>query len=794
MQNVVNTQQREAARQSQLLRNQNQAQATSQGAYGGSRQGIVEAERQRNLMQQQSDIQGQGLQQAFGAGQQQFNAEQAAYLQAQQANQQAGLTAQQANQSTNLQTGIQNLQSQQNAQAAQEASRQFGANLGLQGYGQSLQAAQTLGQLGQQQYQQDMGTIQAMSGMGAAEQAQTQNIINQAMQNYSTQQQYPLMQLGVMSNMLRGLPMQASTTQNYQAQPSMLSQAAGAVGTGLGLVQQYNKAFPNKEGGVIKMASGGITSGANQYELNAMYKKFSDAQLGKALDDPEAQREKQRRDALRGAMAAGGIVAFKKGKEVDEERTLTKEEEEKILRAIGVPETPKEAEPSSAERIKSIRQSYVGGQPKEEAMVMPIDKEGIVAAARKNVSPVPDASRTTPPPSAGISAANSPMLGNVNQLYSDVEAANLEAGRDMQGNKIGAEADPADVAIEEHIANLKKQQSPLQEVMNKSKADLVKSYQKEREDINLPDPANRERQLLEDRKTRGEESEKETARNNLIRFLTKWGTIPGSTMRGLIGAGSDLIDKMDVDEKHRQKFLNEMDDIESKINSSEYARRLGDEDRARKEKDEAGKLYYKLASDITEIRLKEALKDKDVRKAIEVEKYKIKREEAKGPKGQEYMVGVYSRALTAGNPTKYPPGPSTDGIAAQMYMRDQPGVQSTAMTLSSREASAGADVTRATTAVTEAATKAKKDARDAVIALDKAVRNKTMTDETISRDIDAANRRDKTGKAAKDIIDRVRKELAPEYGVPLSAPAPAKPAEPKKDDKKGGGWGELKVK
>lgn len=198
MQNVVNAQQREARRASDITRNQQQAQAVGQGAFGGSRQGIVEAERQRNLANQLGDIQAQGLQGAYQQGMGQFNAEQQAYL-----------AAQQANQGANLQAGIQNLQAQQAAQAAQEASRQFGAQLGLQGYGQSLQAAQTLGQLGNQQYQQDMGTIQAMAGMGAAEQAQTQKIIDQAMQNYGTAQQYPLMQLGVMSNMLRGLPMQS---------------------------------------------------------------------------------------------------------------------------------------------------------------------------------------------------------------------------------------------------------------------------------------------------------------------------------------------------------------------------------------------------------------------------------------------------------------------------------------------------------------------------------------------------------------------------------------------------------
>lgn len=315
MQNVVNTQQREAMRQGEIQRNQLQAQAVGQGAYGGSRQAIMEAERRRNLSTQLGDIQAQGLQGAYQQGMGQFNAEQGAYLQAQQANQGA-----------NLQAGIQNQQAQLQAQNAQEASRQFGANLGLQGYGQTLQAAQTLGQLGQQQYGQDMGTLQAMSDMGAKEQAQQQAIINQQIQNYATQQQYPYMQLGIMSNMLRGLPMQAGNTSMYQAQPMGIQQLAGTAGA------LYELGKVKKEGGVIKMAAGGavpqitggIESGVNPYQLPGMTRRLSDPQLQQKLanqqTDPATmgimQAESQRRTNTRNGVvsaANGGAVAFAKG-------------------------------------------------------------------------------------------------------------------------------------------------------------------------------------------------------------------------------------------------------------------------------------------------------------------------------------------------------------------------------------------------------------------------------------------------------------------------------------------------
>jgi hypothetical protein len=73
MQNVVDIQKREAGRQAGIMGLQQQAQATQYGAFGGYRQGIQEAERQRNLSQQMNDIQAQGSQAAYLQGAQQAN-------------------------------------------------------------------------------------------------------------------------------------------------------------------------------------------------------------------------------------------------------------------------------------------------------------------------------------------------------------------------------------------------------------------------------------------------------------------------------------------------------------------------------------------------------------------------------------------------------------------------------------------------------------------------------------------------------------------------------------------------
>jgi hypothetical protein len=115
-----------------------------------------------------------------------------------------------------------------------EQSRQYGAGLGMQGLQTALQGAGALGQLGQTQYGQEVGNINLQNQLGAQQQQAQQAILNQQIQNYATQQQYPMMQLANMSNLLRGMPMQSATTQGYQAQPSGLSQIAGLGATALG--------------------------------------------------------------------------------------------------------------------------------------------------------------------------------------------------------------------------------------------------------------------------------------------------------------------------------------------------------------------------------------------------------------------------------------------------------------------------------------------------------------------------------------------------------------------------------
>lgn len=216
MQSVVENQQRDAQRQADIATTQRNAQATGAGAFGGSRQAIMDAEADRNLALQKGDIQAQGLNQAYQQAQSQFNQDQARNMQAQQLG---------------------------------EQSRQYGAGLGLQGLQTALQGAQTQGGLGNQAFQQGLSANQLQNTYGLLQQQQQQNNLNNAYSDWQNQTQYPYQQLSFMNSMLRGLPMQNTTTSQNNPAPSLLGQAAGLGMLGKGL-QLFAK------GGEVKKPAG----------------------------------------------------------------------------------------------------------------------------------------------------------------------------------------------------------------------------------------------------------------------------------------------------------------------------------------------------------------------------------------------------------------------------------------------------------------------------------------------------------------------------------------------------------
>lgn len=221
LQDALNPALAESRRQYGITGQQAQGQATQAGAFGGSREALMAAENNRNMNTGMNQMIGQGYQNAY--------------------------TDAQRNILSGNQLGMQGMQ---------------GA---LQGYGQGIQAAGALGQLGQSQLQGQEGIINLQNQFGSAQQQAEQAKINQAIQDYATKQQYPMMQLSNMSNLLHGLPMQSASTQSYAPTASGVAQL-GSLGAGAyGLAKMAGVA---KKGGSTKDINKRAGTGIDEMHLH----------------------------------------------------------------------------------------------------------------------------------------------------------------------------------------------------------------------------------------------------------------------------------------------------------------------------------------------------------------------------------------------------------------------------------------------------------------------------------------------------------------------------------------------
>ena len=271
-----------AAQNAQLAQQTALANQSMQGQYGLTQGQMTQAANlQTSAQAQQAALQNAAAKNAasqFGASAANTAALQNAAAQSAASQFGAGATNQAslanqaaANQMAQYNAGLGQQTALANQTAANQAA-QFGAAQGLTsaqteaqydlaGNALQLQAANQYAGLGQQQLAAQQGILSMQSQVGAQQQALDQAAKNQAVQDYANAQQYPLMQLGTMSNMLRGLPMQASTTNQYAATPSTASQIIGTAGAGASI---YNATKPGGAAGGLpsefKYAKGGITS------------------------------------------------------------------------------------------------------------------------------------------------------------------------------------------------------------------------------------------------------------------------------------------------------------------------------------------------------------------------------------------------------------------------------------------------------------------------------------------------------------------------------------------------------
>ena len=274
-------------RQTAINQQADMAKLAQAGAFGGSRQAILQGQNQEALMRQQAATTGAGYQQAFSQAQQQFNADQARQLEATKANiQQAqtaaqmgmtdaqmmaqyGMTAQQANESSrqfsqNLkmtdaqmiaQYGMQatqaNIQQAQkaadlgmadaqltaqygmDAQKANELSRQYAATYKANALQSAAQSQQARGALGGMEAQYGLANLNALSAAGAQQQAQEQAALDAQYKEFLRQTAYPAQQLELQKGLIGEMaPLLPKTETIYGQKDPTAQTAASALGMG----------------------------------------------------------------------------------------------------------------------------------------------------------------------------------------------------------------------------------------------------------------------------------------------------------------------------------------------------------------------------------------------------------------------------------------------------------------------------------------------------------------------------------------------------------------------------------
>jgi hypothetical protein len=277
-----------ARRNAAISQQQLGAQAANAGAFGGSRNALMQAQANAELQRQL----GQNQYNAFNQAQQQYNTQQ-----------------------------------QQNAQ-----QQQFGASLGMQGLQTALQGANALGSLGQTQYAQNVGLVGLQNQLGLQQQQQAQNVLNTQYQNWAAEQNDPYKRLGFYSDIVRGAPLTQTGSSVYAGAPTGI-QALTSLGLGAyGLNSLFGTPTTKAAGGAIKgYASGGsvLSPGFKDYAVSHIDPRQlplaqqnaqarGDLQVAQDAQQQMAEDAAMRR-GIAGAMppgadvvraAGGGIIAF----------------------------------------------------------------------------------------------------------------------------------------------------------------------------------------------------------------------------------------------------------------------------------------------------------------------------------------------------------------------------------------------------------------------------------------------------------------------------------------------------
>ena len=283
---VTDINKREAIRDSDIMSQNLSLDAAGAGSLGGYREAIMQAERERNLGQNLSDIQNRGSQDAYRNAQQSLESDRAAMFGAHQGYETGSQAAagmgldrwsamEGARQSqAEMEFGAWNATEQAKQRAAQmglsaqeieDAGRQAAENFRLQGRAQDFGGIMNMADLSQNAYnsllsgdqmrlsatgtmldadqmrqQMEIERLINMQAAGQTERELMQRGLDIGYGDWLRQQAYPQEQLNYYSGILQGVPVAPGSTQStYGMGPSDMQQLIGGGIAGVGLYNAY---------------------------------------------------------------------------------------------------------------------------------------------------------------------------------------------------------------------------------------------------------------------------------------------------------------------------------------------------------------------------------------------------------------------------------------------------------------------------------------------------------------------------------------------------------------------------
>jgi hypothetical protein len=211
--NVTDIAVAEARKQADLDKTAGALGSIGRGTFGGARQALLQAEQGRGAAQNIANIRAKGQEAAYQNAQQQFQADQARRMQAEQLTQQG-----------------------------QQYAAGLGKDIGLAGLTTGIDASGKQAAVAAATQTANLERLKAQAATEGEKQALQQQINDLKYQTFQEQQNYQKQQLEYLSNILRGNAAALGSTQvQYTPQPSTVSQIGGLGLAGLGLANVLGK-------------------------------------------------------------------------------------------------------------------------------------------------------------------------------------------------------------------------------------------------------------------------------------------------------------------------------------------------------------------------------------------------------------------------------------------------------------------------------------------------------------------------------------------------------------------------